>query len=146
MASSSVAAGSTAVPAKVGFGTLLVQGLIGGAIAAVVNLVLYFGSHAAGVSYDGDFQPGVTSIPVPMIAISGLVMAIPATIVAVLLQRFTTNPARNYVIAAVVFEILSLGGPPGVKGLGTGAIVVMELMHVVAGLAIGGLQYRALKK
>lgn len=129
----------------VGFGTLLIQGLIGGAIAGVINLVLYFATSAAGVSYTGDFN-GMPSLPVPAIFISGVVMAIPAALVAFLANKFTSNGARLYLIIAVVFDLLSLGGPPGVKGLSTGGLITMELMHVVAGVAIAGLQLRAMRK
>ncbi len=141
-AASTSASSSTS---SVGFGTLLGQGLLGAAIAGAVNLVLYFGSHAAGVSYEGDFN-GMPSLPVPMVFVSGIIMAIPASGVAWAFGRFTGNGARNYLILAVAFDLLSLGGPVGVKGLATGALVVMELMHVVAGLGIAGLHFRALKK
>lgn len=47
-------------------------------------------------------------------------------------------------IVSIVFCVLSFGGPFGVKGLGTGGLVVMELMHVVAAAGIGGFIWRKL--
>jgi hypothetical protein len=145
MTTTTAAAAPSSASTSVGFGPLLVQGLLGAALAGTVNLALYFGAHAAGVSFEGDFN-GLPSLPVPMVFLSGVVMAIPAAAVAWAFGRFTGNGARNYLILAVAFDLLSLGGPVGVKGLSTGGLVAMELMHLVAGLGIAGLQFRALKK
>jgi hypothetical protein len=136
---------SSSPSTSVGFGTLLGQGLLGAAIAGAVNLALYFGAHAGGVAFEGDFN-GMPSLPVPMVFISGLVMALPASGVAWAFGRFTGNGARNYLILAAAFGLFSLGGPVGVKGLSTAALVVMELMHVVTSVGIAGMHFRALKK
>lgn len=131
---------------KVSAGSLFVGGLIGGAIAAVVNYVLYFGASAAGVSFAGEFDPTTTSLPVPAIGISSVVSAIPAAIVALILSKVAKEKAATiFAIVAAVFCVVSFAGPPGVKGLGMGAIVVMNLMHVVAGAGIGGMIWKRLK-
>jgi hypothetical protein len=130
---------------KVSTGSLFGAGFLGGAIAAVVNLVLYFGAGAAGVSFAGEFGPGVDSLPIPAIAISSIFSAVPAAIVALILLKVTpAKAATTFAIVSVVFCVLSFGGPFGVKGLGTGGLVVMELMHVVAAAGIGGFIWRKL--
>jgi hypothetical protein len=134
--------GSTA-----GAGTLFGQALLGGAAAAVVNLVLFFGAKAAGVAMTGEFQPGTMGeLAVPLVAISSIVPGLFAAIAALLFQKFTKAPARNFAILAIAFGVLSLGGPANVKQVSTATIVVMELMHVVAGVGIGGMVFRALKR
>lgn len=130
---------------KVSTGGLFGAGLMGGAIAAVVNLVLYFGSAAAGVSFAGEFGPGVESLPIPAIAISSIVPAIPGAITALILLKVTPAKAATvFGIVSIVLCVLSFGGPFGVKGLGTGGLVVMELMHVVAAAGIGGFIWKKL--
>lgn len=132
---------------SVGFGKLVGQALLGGAIAAVVNVVLFFGAKAGGVPMTGEFQPGaVTELMLPAVAISSIVPGFFGAIVALLFQKFTTQAARNFAILAGVFTVISLGGPANVKQISTGTIVVMELMHVVAAVGIGGALYRALKR
>lgn len=132
---------------KVSAGGLFVAGLTGGAIAAVVNYVLYFAAGAAGVSFAGEFDPTTASLPVPAIGISSVVSAIPAAIVALILTKVVAKEkaATIFAIVSVVFCVLSFGGPMGVKGLGTGAIVVMNVMHAVAGAGIAGMIWRKLK-
>lgn len=130
-----------------GFGKLLGQALLGGAAAAVVNLILFFAARAAGVPMTGEFQPGtVSELMVPAIAISSIVPGFIGAGIALAFAKFTKAPARNFGILAGVFTLLSLGGPAGVPQLGTGSLVVMELMHVVAAVGIGGMLVRALRR
>jgi hypothetical protein len=113
---------------------------MGGGIAAVVNLVLLFGAGAAGVAFVGEFQPGqpAAALGAVPVLVSSIVPAIPGGIVALILTRFASQKAALiFGIIAVVFTLLTLGGPPNVKGLSTGGLVVMELMHVVAAAGIG---------
>jgi hypothetical protein len=128
-------------------GGLFGAGFMGGGIAAVVNLVLLFGAGAAGVAFVGEFQPGqpAAALGAVPVLVSSIVPAIPGGIVALILTRFASQKAALiFGIIAVVFTLLTLGGPPNVKGLSTGGLVVMELMHVVAAAGIGGMIWRKL--
>lgn len=128
------------------FTRLLGHAFAGGAIAAVANVALYFGALAAGVTMTGEFQPGTLgTLPVAPVAISSIVPGLFAAGVAAALQRFTKAPSRVFTIVSVVFCLLSLGGPAGVPQIGTGTLVVMELMHVVAAIGIAGGVLRAMK-
>lgn len=132
---------------KVGFGKLVGQGMLGGALSAVANVVLFFGAKAAGVSLTAEFQPGVVSeLLLVAVVVSSVLPGFFGAIAALLFSKFTQAAARNFAILSAVFCVLSFGGPAGVKQLGTGGLVVMELMHVVAAVGIGGALYRALKK
>jgi energy-converting hydrogenase Eha subunit H len=132
----------------VGLGGLLKAGVLGGALAAVVNLALFFGAKAAGVAMTGEFQPGqpVTELMLPAVIISSVLPGLVAAFVAFGFKRlFAANAARNFGIVAAVLCVLSFGGPANVQQISTGTIVVMELMHVVAALGIAGSLVRALK-
>ena len=132
---------------SVGFGKLVGQAFLGGAIAAVVNVALFFAAKAGGVPLTGEFQPGpVTELMLPAVVVSCFVPGFFGALVALLFQKFTKQGARNFAILAGVFTVVSLGGPASVKQISTGTIVVMELMHVVAAVGIGGALYRALKR
>jgi hypothetical protein len=129
------------------FGALVVQGLLGGALAAVVNVAVLFGAKAVGVTLEGEFQPGVSSVlPLAPVVISSLVPALPSALVAWLLQKYTAAGARNFAVVAVVFTLVSFFGPVAVAGASVGTKVAMNLMHVVAALGIAGFQLRALRR
>ena len=132
---------------SVSAGALFGAGLLGGVASAVANLALFFGSGAAGISLEGMFQPGqpVASLsPVPVL-ISSIVPAIPGTLLALLLVKFARQRAALvFAVISAVFTVLSFGGPANVQGLSTGGLVVMELMHVVAAVGIGGALWRKL--
>lgn len=130
-----------------GAGRLLRHALLGGAISAVVNLALYFGARAAGVTMTGQFEGAVVGVlPVTHVIFSSVVPALAATLVMMSLMKFTSAPIRNFTILAVAVCLFSLMGPIGVKQLSFGMLVVMELMHVVASVCIGGLVVRAVKR
>ena len=130
-----------------GFGKLLGQALMGGAAAAVVNLILFFAARAAGVAMTGEFQPGtVSELMIPAVAVASIVPGFIGAGIALAFAKFTKAPARNFGILAAVFTLLSLGGPVGVPQVSTGTVVVMELMHVIAAVGIGGMLVRALRR
>lgn len=128
-------------------GALFGAGFQGGAIAAVVNVVLLFGAGALGVSFEGQFQPDqpVASLGLVPVILSSIVPALPGALLAlVLLKVAPARAALVFAIIAAVFTVVSFGGPANVKGLSMGGIVVMELMHVVAAAGIGGFIWRRL--
>lgn len=130
-----------------GAGTLFGQALLGGAAAAVVNLVVFYGGRAAGVPFTGEFQPGTLSeLPVPPIVISSLLPGVIGAAVALAFQKFTTQAARNFALLAAGFTVLSFAGPMNVPQISTGSAVLMNVMHAVAAVGIGGMLYRALKR
>lgn len=140
-------AGQAQGDATVSAGGLFGAGFMGGAISAVVNLALLFGAGAAGVAIAGEFQPGQAEATLGAIPVllSSIIPAIPGAILALILTKVASKKAALlFGIIAVVFTLLSLGGPANVKGLSTGGLVVMELMHVVAAAGIGGLIWRKL--
>ncbi len=116
-------------------------GAIAAVVAAIANLIVYFlADPIAKISTD---FPVANPISVIMSCVFG---TIGATIVLMLLNRFTQNPLRNFQIVSVVALLLSLGGPlnagsmpmPGMPAPTSSVIVVLVIMHVVAAAAIVG--------
>lgn len=132
---------------QVSLGSLFKAALLGGAIAAVVNLLLLIITRAAGVSLEGVFQPGqppasLSEVPV---VLASIVPAIPGALLAVILTKVAkAKAALVFAVVCVVFTVLSFGGPFNVVGMSTGGIVLMEVMHVVAAAGIGGLTWKKL--
>lgn len=133
-------------PVTVPAARLFSQALLGGALAAAANVALFFVARAAGVPMEGEFQPGVMG-PLALGAVVGasVVPAVPGAFAAWLLLRFTRQGARSFAILAVVFALLSLGGPLNVAQATVSTKVVMELMHVFAAAGITGMLLRAMR-
>ena len=104
-------------------------------MAAVINAVLYFIGAALGWMPETVLTPmGVPVTIVPVVA-STVVALVVATIVYSILNRFTGNPNRWFTIVAVVLLVVSFASPLTLPGAPTMMIVVLEAMHLVAGVA-----------
>ena len=116
-------------------GTIWRNGLIAIVVAAVVNAVLYFIGAAVGWMPDTVLSPmGLPITIVPVIA-STVVALVVATIVYSILNRFTGNPNRWFTIIAVIVLVVSAVSPLSLPGAPTMMIVLLEVMHLVAGIA-----------
>ena len=111
--------------------------LSAGAIAAVVNLVVYFIALAASVPLQ-IAAPGSTQLErlqlVP-VALASLIPAFAAAAVLLLLRRFTPRADTVFQVIAVLFTLASFGGPLGLPTDGATKFV-LNLMHVVAAAII----------
>lgn len=113
-------------------GPLIVAGLIGGVIAAVINAILFFVVPDLNVS-----QPDGSFAPVGLVAIimASIVPAIFAAIFLWLLRRFTGNGTRIFQIVGVIFLLVSFASPFAAAAT-TGIAIWLNVMHLVAGAAI----------
>lgn len=116
-------------------GNVFKAALIGGVIAAVVNLIIYFIFSAAGASYE------VTGAPTNPDALAVIIMSIlPALLAAgllLLLGKVAPNAAvKIFVGIAVVLLVFSFGGIMGAQD--TATLIGLGLMHLVAGVLIIG--------
>lgn len=121
--------------AKPTLGTIWRNGLMAIVVAAVVNAVLYFIGAALGWFPETVISPAgipITVVPVVVSTVLGLVVA---TIVYSILNRFTGNPNRWFTIIAVVVLVVSAASPFGLSGAPVMMIVMLEVMHLVAGIA-----------
>jgi hypothetical protein len=128
-------------PRRRALGVLLKAGLLGGATAAVANLVLYAVARALfAVSFiiPDMAAPGQTmSLPIPMIAIASVGPALLAALLLWLLGRFFVRPLRIFQGISAVLLLLSLA-PPMTLEADLATRIVLTLMHVVAAAAIVG--------
>lgn len=119
-------------------GRVFVAALAGGAAAAVANVVVYFVALAAGVTMTAQFEPGAaaTVLPAFMPAVSSIVPAIGAAALMSALNVALARPTHAFVGIAVVFGVLSMGGPATLAEASLGTQLALAVMHVVAGVAI----------
>ncbi|MFN8466870.1 MAG: DUF6069 family protein [Caldilineaceae bacterium] len=116
-------------------GTVWRNGLIAIVVAAVANAVLYFVGAALGWMPDTVLTPmGLPVTIVPVVA-STVIALVVATIVYSILNRFTGNPNRWFTIIAVIVLVVSAVSPLSLPGAPTMMIVLLEVMHVVAGIS-----------
>ena len=116
-------------------GTIWRNGLIAIVAATVINAVLYFVGAALGWMPETVLTPmGLPVTIVPVVA-STVIALVVATIVYSILNRFTGSPNRWFTIIAVVVLVVSAVSPLSLPGAPTMMIVVLEVMHLVAGIA-----------
>lgn len=112
---------------------------IGGTIAGVVNVVLYFIGGAAGAEYLMP-QPGtgeLGAIPVPMPFVMSLMPALLGGAVLSGLNKFTPEKAWTLFLVLLGVSFLAMTpGPVMQMGDDTVAIIILELMHVVEVVAV----------
>lgn len=115
----------------------LFAGLLAGLAAAVINAVLFFVFHSAGVISDQIYpQPGqpLTVFPVVM---ASLVPLIIGSLVFYLFERFTGSGFKIFAIITLVLMVLSLSSPfTMIPGVTFGYASVLCVMHIVAALSL----------
>lgn len=116
---------------KVSFGSSVKAGLFAGLAAIVINVILFFIFHAAGVISDTIFiQPGQPMTVVPII-ISSILPAIVASMVFFLFEKFTKNGYRIFMIISIVLLLVSFINPfVGIPGVTVGYALVLNVMHI----------------
>ena len=114
--------------------------MIGAAAGAIANVVLYLAASASGVSMVAEFQKGEPPLvmPLPPVVIASFVPAILAALAAMLMNRISPKAPQILVAVAVVFGLLSMGGPATLAGASSGLRIVLALMHVVSAVTITG--------
>ncbi|MBY0424057.1 MAG: hypothetical protein K2Q22_00340 [Cytophagales bacterium] len=117
------------------------QSITAGAIAAgasvVINSILFFVFHAAGVISDTVFvQPNQPLTVVPVIISSILPTLIGAT-VFFLIEKYTNNAFKIFQIVAIVLVVLSFSSPfMAVQGMPIAYGIVLNVMHVVVAYSL----------
>ncbi|MDX2136664.1 MAG: DUF6069 family protein [Chloroflexota bacterium] len=119
-------------------GKLLSAAAIGGVVAAVVNLALFFILPALLNSLLRVRTPQATELePLPFIAVimASIVPAFVGAGLLWLLNRFTARPVTIFTVIAVIVTLLSLATPFQL-GISTTEAIILVLMHIVAGAVI----------
>jgi hypothetical protein len=114
-----------------------ITALTAGTIAAVANLIVYFIAGAANVPLQ-IATPGSSQLErlqfVP-VALASLIPAFAAAAALLILRRFAPRADTIFQVIAVVFLLVSFGGPLGQPIDGVTKFV-LNLMHTVAGVII----------
>lgn len=116
-------------------------GLLAASAASAANLVIYFITSALGVSFD--FMPeGMPAPPFFMAVIFATFVGVLAgTLLFSLMPRFSRRPVSTFRTVAIIALVLSFAQPlmlltgilPG-PSVGINTVLVLEIMHVVAGV------------
>ena len=114
--------------------------LLGGIVATVLNVGWYLVTHASGVDFIMQPDPSKPAalITIPSVAIATMIPAFIAGGLLMLLQRFTKQPARTFLVISIAFALLSLAGPATVAGATGGTRMALIIMHLIAAVIIAG--------
>jgi hypothetical protein len=119
-------------------GKLLSAALMGGVVAAVINLALFFILPALLNTPLRVRTPQATELePLPFVAVI-MASIVPAFVGAGflwLLNRFTSRPVTIFTVIAIAITLFSLAAPFQL-GISTPEAIILVLMHIVAGGAI----------
>jgi hypothetical protein len=128
---------------KAGIEKLGISALAGGAVAAVLNILLLWLARGAG--YEPMAKSGGMLFPEPIsamqVVVSCFIPAIGASVLVWALRRWTRNPAKIFYSSAMIFLVLSMAGPAMVPVNRLATRFILGAMHLVAaGAIIGSLQ------
>jgi hypothetical protein len=114
--------------------------LVGGAAAATANVACVLIARALGVDFVIQPSPDAPATPIGIGNFVGasFVPAFVAAGVLLLLDRFTSKPARVFGIIAVAVALLSLAGPLTVAGASAGTRMALVVSHLLSAVAISG--------
>jgi hypothetical protein len=126
-----------AKPARRPLGDIWKAGLIGAGVAAIINVALYLLGRAL-----GSFPPtALTPMGRPVDALGAAVLSVfgvlAGAVVYTILSRLmdTARANRWFLIIAIVVLVLMVLSPLGIPGAPASQIVIMEIMHLVAGIS-----------
>ena len=122
-------------------GPAFLYALGGGFVAGLVNLALLLGASAAGAPARGAINgPGTEAVDLPVIMglVASVIPAIPAWILFAILTKVTAKYANVFVGIAVVFLLLSMGGPATLESASTSTKILLAVMHVPPAIGIVG--------
>lgn len=108
------------------FGKSVLAGFLGGIVAAVINVVVFF---------VGNVSPEVATPMGPPITLGPVILfsLVMVTLGGVVLG-LVRGRVRVYQVIALVVMVLSFGAPFGLQDAPGSMIATLEVMHVVAGL------------
>lgn len=115
--------------------SIIKGGLIGTAVALILNIILFFAASAGGITIglgEGSTFPEVPLFAVVLLTVVG---GLGAIITLLILQRVTAKPVDVFLLIALVVGLLSMI-PPYFSTETRGAFVVLGLMHVAAAFGI----------
>lgn len=115
---------------------------LAGAVAAVLNAVVWLVAYLLGAMPQDLIVNDIGPIFVDSAMTLSFVPAIFAGVLLAVLARFLRRPVRVFVAIAAVVLVLSFVTPFSIEGAPLGMILALEIMHVVAAVAIVGVLLR----
>jgi hypothetical protein len=117
---------------KLTFKSIFSAGFKAGVVSIVINAILFYVFHAAGVFTDDIMiQPGQPLTIVPVV-ISSLMPSLIGACIYFLFDKYSNNGWRNFRILALVLFVVTLANPfMGIPGVTVGFATVLDVMHVV---------------
>ena len=122
---------------KVNLKQSLTAGTMAAGVAVVINAILFYAFHGAGILADDIFvQPNQPLTIVPII-MSSIVPILIAAILFFLLEKYTSNGLKIFnIVATILFVIFLIMPFTGIKGVTISYALVLELMHLVVFLPL----------
>ncbi len=133
-----VASGTGASSGRVAYGRLLWVGPLAGAVAAVVNAVVYLLASAFGAMPPDVVVPGQGPVTLGAVVSISFVPALLGALLFAVMGRFMRRPIRTFRVVATVVLVLSFATPFTLPGAPLAMIAALLLMHVIAAAAITG--------
>ena len=127
------------------FGSIMLNALIAGVIAAGINVVILFIGGAVVGGIDADMNGTGTFAPMPFFLpiIASLLPMLVAGVGLWIARRLISRGNQVFVMGTAVLVLLSLAGPFSGQIATTSAGIVLAVMHLVVGaLMIGYLARR----
>jgi hypothetical protein len=116
---------------ELNFKQSLTAGLMAAVSAAVINAVLFFILHTAGIFTDNIYvQPGQALGVVPVL-FSSILPTLIASFVFFLFEKYSKNGLRNFGILAIVLLLASFANPLIIPGVTTAYAIGLNFMHIV---------------
>ncbi len=124
-------------PARRPIGEIWKAGLIGAGVAALINVVLYLLGRALGSFPSTALTPMGRPVDALGAAVLSVFGVLAGAVVYTILSRLMDTPRANrwFLIIAIVVLVLMVLSPLGILGAPVSQIVIMEIMHLVAGIS-----------
>lgn len=117
---------------KLTFKQSILAGLTAAGVAAVINSILFFIFHAAGIITDDIFmQPNQPMTVVPII-MSSIIPTLIGSMVFFLFEKYSSNGFKIFSIVAIILLVLSFMNPfMGIPNVTIPYGIALDFMHVV---------------
>jgi hypothetical protein len=124
-------------PARRPIGEIWKAGLIGAGVATIINVVLYLLGRALGSFPSTALTPMGRPVDALGAAVLSVFGVLAGALVYTILTRLmdTARANRWFLIIAIVVLVLMVLSPLGIPGAPASQIVIMEIMHLVAGIS-----------
>lgn len=117
---------------NVNFKQAMKAGALAAASAAIINTVLYYIFHSAGIIADSVIVQSNQPLTVMPVIMSSVLPALLASIVFFLIEKFSKSGFKIFAILSIILGVISLSGPfMALPNVPFSYVIVLDIMHVV---------------